>query len=401
VLEKYSATGTEPARQAASAIFGLANSLKAQEGRLKGLQDPGPMAAKQKEEDAFKAKVIARADWKAAYGNAWDEIAATQKQAATRVKERLFRTLDSQLGSLAQTIVEYVAEIRKPDAGRLPGFHDAGLASLKFRMFSPAPVYAAMEIARLTGALQEAQAELGPNDPFVKAALDGKSPAAAAAALVNGSKLADPAVRRSLVDGGQAAVDASHDSMIALARRLDPIRRDLDKWYEDRVQSVDQRAGEQLGRARFAVYGKTAYPDATFTLRLSYGKVAGYPMNGTKAPSKTTFYGLYDRAAGFNYEGPFYLPSRYLENRDKLNLSTPLDFVSTNDIIGGNSGSPVVDARGEIVGLIFDGNIESLPGDFYYDGEVNRAVAVHTAGMTEALKKLYNAPALVKELMGD
>jgi hypothetical protein len=186
--------------------------------------------------------------------------------------------------------------------------------------------------------------------------------------------------------------------MIVLARRLDPIRRELTKWSDDNVQSVEQRAGEQLGKARFAAYGKSTYPDATFTLRLSYGKVQGYPMNGTKAPSKTTYYGLYDRAASFNYEGPFYLPSRYQENRDKLTLTTPLDFVTTNDIIGGNSGSPVVNAKGEIVGLIFDGNIESLAGDFFYDGETNRAVAVHTAAMTEALRKLYNAPALLEEL---
>jgi hypothetical protein len=342
---------------------------------------------------------MARPEWKAEYGGAWDAIASAETQAASRTKERIFRTLDSQLGGLAETIVEYVAEIRKPDADRLPGYHEAGLASLKFRMFSPAPVYPGMEIARIAGALQQAQAELGPNDPFVKTVLDGKSPKEAATALVNGTKLADPAVRHKLVDGGQAAVDASTDSMIVLARRLDPLRRELNKWYEDRVESVEQRAGEQLGHARFAVYGKSTYPDATFTLRLSYGKVAGYPMNGTKAPSKTTFYGLYDRAASFNYEGPFYLPSRYKEGRDKLDLSTPFDFVSTNDIIGGNSGSPVINAKGEIVGLIFDGNIESLPGDFYYDGEVNRAVAVHTAAMTEALKKLYNAPALLNELM--
>jgi hypothetical protein len=164
---------------------------------------------------------------------------------------------------------------------------------------------------------------------------------------------------------------------------------------------VEQRAGEQLGKARFAVYGKTTYPDATFTLRLSYGKVTGYPMNGTKAPAKTTFYGLYDRAASFNYEGPFYLPSRYKEGRDKLNLATPLNFVSTNDIIGGNSGSPVINSKGQIVGLIFDGNIESLAGEYVYDGALNRAVAVHTGGMTEALTKLYNAPVLVKELLGN
>lgn len=399
VLEKYSAQGPEQARQAGSAIFGLANSLKAFKGRQEGLLDKPAMEARRKEEDDFKAKVMARPDWKAAYGAAWDAIAGAQKDAATRVKHRAFRVLDSQLAALAENIVMYVAEIRKPDAERLPGYHDAGLETLRYRMFSPAPIYPALEIARLTGALEQARAELGDGDAFVKAALDGRSPAEAAAALVNGTKLSDPAVRRALVDGGEAAVAASADPMIALARRLEPIRREYIRWYDDHVASVEQRAGELLGKARFAAYGKSTYPDATFTLRLSYGKVAGYPMNGTRAPSKTTYYGLFDRAASFNYEGPFYLPSRYLENRGKLNLATPLDFVTTNDIIGGNSGSPVINAKGEIVGLIFDGNIESLAGDFFYDAAVNRAVAVHTAGMTEALRTLYHAPALLHELL--
>jgi len=172
----------------------------------------------------------------------------------------------------------------------------------------------------------------------------------------------------------------------------------LIKWLEDNVQSVEQRAGEQLGKARFAAFGKSTYPDATFTLRLSYGQVKGYPMNGTIAAPKTTMYGLFDRSASFNNDGAFALPSRWAENRDKLNLATAMNFVSSNDIIGGNSGSPVIDREGRIVGLIFDGNIESLVGDFVYEGETNRAVAVHTAAMTEALKKLYGAGALADEL---
>jgi hypothetical protein len=399
VLERYSAEGPEQARQAGSAIFGLANSLKAYKGRQEGLLDRPAMAARQKEENDFKARIMAREDWKAAYSGAWDAIARAQKDAEARVKDRIFRALDSQLAGLAENIVMYVTEIRKPDSERLPGYHDAGLETLRYRMFSPAPIYPALEIARLSGALEQARAELGDSDAFVKAALEGRSPQAAATALVNGTKLADPAVRRALADGGERAVAASTDPMIVLARRLDPIRRAYIRWYDDHVASVEQRAGELLGKARFAAYGRSTYPDATFTLRLSYGKVAGYPMNGTKAPSKTTYFGLFDRAASFNYEGPFYLPSRYLENRDKLNLATPLDFVTTNDIIGGNSGSPVINAKGEIVGLIFDGNIESLAGDFFYDGAVNRAVAVHTAGMTEALRTLYHAPALLQELL--
>jgi hypothetical protein len=189
------------------------------------------------------------------------------------------------------TLVQYVAEVKKPDGERLDGYHESQLDSLKYRMFSPAPVYPAFEIARITGALEDSLAELGPNDPYLKIVLDGRTPKEAAAALVDGTKLADPAVRRKLVDGGEAAVAASDDPMIVLARKLDPMRRESIKWSEDNVSSVLQRAGEQLGKARFAVYGKTTYPDATFTLRLSYGQVQGYPMNGTKAPYKTTFYG--------------------------------------------------------------------------------------------------------------
>jgi hypothetical protein len=211
--------------------------------------------------------------------------------------------------------------------------------------------------------------------------------------------MGDPAERKKLIEGGEAAVAASTDPMIVLERRLDPIRRESIKWRQDNVESVEDRAGEQLGKARFAAYGKTAYPDATFTLRLSYGKVAGYPMNGTLAPPKTTFFGLYDRAAGFNFQGPFALPDRYKDGRNKLDLFTPFDFVTTNDIIGGNSGSPVINRNGEIVGLIFDGNIESLVGDFVYSDATNRAVAVTTNAMTEALRKLYGAQKLVDEMM--
>ncbi len=179
--------------------------------------------------------------------------------------------------------------------------------------------------------------------------------------------------------------------MIVMARTIDPIRRDQINWFEKNVQSEQQRAGEKFGKARFAVFGKNTYPDATFTLRLSYGQVKGYPMNGTLAPYKTTIFGLYDRAASFDYKEPFDLPKRYVDGKDKLDLSTPFNFVTTNDIIGGNSGSPVVNKNGDIVGLVFDGNIESLVGDFVYDSYQNRTVAVHTGGMTECMRKLYGA----------
>jgi hypothetical protein len=269
---------------------------------------------------------------------------------------------------------------------------------LRFQLFSPAPIYPEFEKAKLAGSLRLDIQELGNDDPFLKIVLDGRTPEQAADALVDGTKLADPAVRKQLVEGGETAVNASTDPMIVLARKLDPMRREMIKWREENVTSVVQRAGEQLGKARFLAYGKSTYPDATFTLRLSYGQVKGYPMNGTIAPSKTTFYGLYNRSAGFDNRGPFVLPERYDQGRNKLALSTPVDFVTTNDIIGGNSGSPVVNSRGELVGLIFDGNIESLAGNYIYDETVNRAVAVHTAGITEALRKLYDVAPLLKEL---
>jgi hypothetical protein len=401
-LKKYSASGPEASRRATEQIFGLENSVKAYDGRVKGLQDKRVMDAKRADEAKFKAQVAANPQWKAAYGNAWDQIAAAVKKNQTRIKEQYFHGLNSVLASRAQQIVQYVAEVKKPDGERLDDYDESKLESLRLQMFSPAPIYADMEIARITGALELDLAEAGPaggNDPWVKLVLNGKSPREVATELVNGTKLTDPEVRKKLVEGGESAVAVSTDSMIVLARKLDPIRRELIKWQEDNVDSVEQRAGEQLGKARFAAFGKSTYPDATFTLRLSYGQVKGYPMNGTIAPPMTTMYGLYDRAASFGNKGPFELPQRYVDGRTKLDLSTPLNFVTSNDIIGGNSGSPVVNKNGEIVGLIFDGNIESLVGDFVYEGETNRAVAVHTAAITEALRKIYGAEALANELL--
>jgi Peptidase S46 len=400
MLKEYAARGPEQSRQVTTLVFGLENSRKVFEGRRDGLQDKTLMDKKRKEDEEFHAQVLANPEWKKEYGSAWSMEEQALVKARPRIKQQFFRSTDSQLSALAVQIVTYVAEIKKPDGERLPGFHDAQLDSLKHRLFSPAPIYPELEIARMTSGLQAGQKELGPDDSWLKAVLDGKSPKDAATQLITGTKVADPAFRKSLVEGGPDAVNASTDPMIAMARRIDPIRREQIKWFEDNVQSVAERAGELLGKARFAVYGKDSYPDATFTLRLSYGQVQGFPMNGTIAPFKTTFYGLYDRAASFDYQEPFDLPKRYLDGKDKLDLTTPFNFVTTNDIIGGNSGSPVVNRNGEIVGLIFDGNIESLVGDFVYDSYQNRAVAVHTGGMTEAMKKLYGAQQLVDELLG-
>ena len=400
VLQQYSARGPEQERQATTLIFGLQNSQKAYIGRLEGLQDKAVFAKKQQEEADFRKRVAANPAWQAKYGSAWADIEAAQARRKELLIPNLFRRLDSQLALYALQLVQYVAEVKKPDGERLPSFHESQLESLRYRLLSPAPIYPEMEKARLAGGLEQSLGELGANDEWIKTVLNGRPAAQVAADLIDHTTLRDPAVRKALLEGGQAAVAASHDPLIALARKIDPIVRQMSKAQEDNVQSVVDQAGEKLGEARFLVYGKDSYPDATFTLRLSYGAVASYPMNGTIAPPKTTFYGLYDRAAGFDNAGAFVLPSRYVEGRGKLDLATPLNFVASCDIIGGNSGSPVINRDAELVGLIFDGNIESLAGDFVYEGEKNRAVAVHSAGMVEALRKLYNAGKLADELEG-
>ncbi len=398
--QAFAAQGPEQARLVGSTIFGLQNSLKVYIGRAEALSDKAILAKKQVEEDDFRAKVAANPEWQEAYGSAWDTIAAAEEKVKPEIKSQFLRRADSRLFSLALQIVQYVAEIKKPDGERLPQFHDAGLESLKFQIFSPAPIYPSTEKLFMTSALKLGQEKLGRDDAFVQAILQGGEVEATVNSLVDGTKLADPVLRKSLVDGGEAAVAASTDPMIVAARRVDPIVRETNRRMRDTIASVLTPAGEKLGKARFLVYGKDAYPDATFTLRLSYGKVDGYPYNGTIAPPFTTFYGLYDRAASFSNKPPFNLTPKQAAGRDKLDLNTPLDFASTGDIIGGNSGSPVVNREGELVGLIFDGNIESLAGDFVYEGEKNRAVAVHSAGMIEGLRKLYDAGALADELEG-
>jgi len=400
-LRKYASQGPEQQRRALVHIFGLSNAEKAMTGEYQGLLDPKLMAKRKQAEEEFRKKIASNPEWQAKYGDAWDTIAEVTKKQEAHARQQMFqRVIGSKLASIATTIVEYVEEIKKPDAKRLDGFHDAELPSLKFRLFSPAPIYPDFEEANLAWGLQLSLNELGSDDPFIKTVLNGKSPQEVAKELVSGTHLADVKFRKKLIKGGKKAIEKSKDPMIVLARRIDPILRENHQWYKKNIESVLTPATEKIAQARFAVYGKDIYPDATFTLRLSYGTVKGYPMNGTKAPYKTTLYGVYDRSLSFDSKADYRLPQRFWDRKDSLDLSTPVNFVSTCDIIGGNSGSPVINRKAEVVGLIFDGNIESLPGRFVYDETKNRAVAVHTAYIIEGLRKLYDAGKLADEIEG-
>jgi hypothetical protein len=401
VLRRFSALGAEQARQAANTLFSLENALKAYTGEFQGLNDTSLFEKKRTEERQFRAKIDANREWKTAYGSAWEAIDASERINRNIYKANRFQQLrGSSLAGLAGSLVRYIEEKPKPDSERLSGYHDSQLPALELQLFSPAPVYPALDEALLADALQESLEQLGASDPFNVAVLKGRTPAAVAKEAIAGTKLGDPAARKALVASGVSGLSASTDPLVVLARAADGFARKNQKMLDDRVTSVTTEAGEKIGRARFAVYGHSVYPDATFTLRLSYGQVKGYRMNGTVAPYKTTLFGLYERAQAFDFEPPFELPSRYIDRRSSLDLTTPMNFVTTNDIIGGNSGSPVVNREGEFVGIIFDGNIESLVGRFVYSEESNRAVAVHSSVIIEALRKLYDAGSLADELLG-
>ncbi len=400
-LVRFAALGTEQARRASAARLSLSNSIKRLVGQQAGLMNPRILGKKEEEEKALRSEVERRPELKRDFGSAWDQIAAAYATLPDKAPRIAFSDLaPSRLGSIALNVVRYVEEIRKPNEKRYEEFRDSKLDSFKFGLLSPAPIYKDLEEAVLTAWLEQGSKILGLQDPFVRAALEGKSPAETAKWAVGGTRLTDVAARKALLEGGVEAVARSDDPMIVLARRVDPIMRELRAWREENIQSIEIGAGEKLANARFAVYGKTIYPDATSSLRLGYGTVSSYEEGTTLVPFRTTFYGLYDRAASFSEKAPFNLPQRYKDKQADFNLATPLNFVYTADTIGGNSGSPVINRAAEIVGINFDSNLQKLPNRYLYieESEGSRAIAVHSAAIIEVLKKIYGAAKLVSEL---
>jgi hypothetical protein len=398
----YAARGPEQARQTVNGIRGLENNLKRQRGFLEVLSDPVFAADKRAAEERLRARVQADPKLAPAYGDAWDRIAAAQRERATVGKAQLVRETMrvSRLVDFANLLVRMTAEVEKPNERRLREFRDGNLSSMRFALLSPAPVYPEMEEAVFAAHLQMALDELGPDDPWVKAALDGRAPAERAHAILSTTRLGELAERQRLLAGGRKAVEASDDPLLAWARRLDAPYREQRTWMEEHVESVESGAGARIARARFALDGTDVYPDATGTLRLSYGKVAGYSQMTTEIPAFTTFFGLYDRSLSFGGRRPFDLPARVAGARARLDLATPLDFVSTDDIIGGNSGSPVVDRDGRYVGLVFDGNIQSFLWDYGWSESQARCVSVDARALVAALRDIYDMGALVDEMTG-
>jgi hypothetical protein len=402
-LLRYGATGPEPARRSLNTVRSLSNSIKRLVGQQEGLQNQRMMLRKEQDEKALRAAVSSRPEFQQAYGNAWEEIANAYKELPTYAKRTAFSTISySRLGQIAATLVRYSEEGGKPNDARYEEFRDSKLESLKFNLFSPAPIYADAEEAILGSWLADSQQALGADDPFIRAALQGAAPLALAKSVISGTKLADVAVRKALFDGGAQAIKSSDDPLIALARRIEPVIRELRAWNEEKIQSVETASGQKIAAARFAVFGRNVYPDATSSLRISYGRVLGYEEDTTLVPYKTTYSGLYDRAVSFDEKPPFDLTQRWRDGKAKLELATPMNFVYTADTIGGNSGSPVINRNAEVVGLNFDSNIQKLPNRYWYvdETEGGRAVAVHSAAIIEALRKLYGAEKLAAEITG-
>lgn len=399
-LTELGKKSTEAKRQIAEPLQRLENSYKASYGMLQTLHDRDLMTAKQASERAIREQVSRDGNLQQEFGGAWDALATAQERARRHYK--LYSLLEggtgfsSELFRVARTLVRAAEERQKPNGERLREYRDTILPSLTQRLLSKQPVYSLVEEATLAYGLGKLRERLGPDHAIVKKVLGQEAPEELAKRLIAGSRLFDVSVRKQLFDGGAKAVDASQDPLIALAKKIDGEARTVRKAMEDEVESVLNQQGERVARALFSVVGTSVYPDATFSLRLTYGSVKGYEADGQQYTPWTMLGGAFDRHTG---REPFVLPQTWLNKKGALKADTPLDFVSTLDIIGGNSGSPVINRDAQIVGLAFDGNLQSLGGAYHFDEKVNRCISVHAAGLLEALRVIYRADRVLREIV--
>jgi hypothetical protein len=397
-LEEFVTRGPEQAREANEQLFFIENDFKADIGRQGALLDPKFFATKQQEEQRLRAATVADPKL-AADVSAWDDVAQIQQTRAqlfTRRASLANYGFGQGLIDYAIKLVRASTERTKPNAERLPEYTDQSLVNVQQELSAPVPIYKDLEELNLALMFDEIRRDLGADDPFVRKMLSNESPEQLAHRLVSGTHLEDPKVREELYKGGQVAVRESSDPMIRFAASIDDDRRAERKDYETRVDAPTRAAAEKIAKARFAVYGTSVDPDATFTARLSYGSVKGFEdAEGKYVEPYTKIEGLFHRATG---APPYALPESWLKAKASLDLSLPMNLSTTNDIIGGNSGSPLIDRDGNVVGLIFDGNIFSLGGDYGYDAAKNRAVAVDSRALLEGLRKVYHMDHIVEEI---
>ena len=402
-LIQFGKSSPEAARIVEDPLNTLENVIKVRRKLLDALLDERLMQAKRKDEAALRAQVAADPQLAQALGDPWASIAKAQQREEQLYLPYVWIEQGAGLGAgypgklfgYARTLVRAAAERTKPNTERLREYSDAALPRVEQRLVAPVPVYPELEKINLSFSLERMREWMGPDAPIVRQLLSHDSPDTLAAKLVDGTQLSDPAVRKRLWDGGAAAVEASTDPLIVLARSVDAEARAARKSYEDEVEAPETAAAEKIARARFKVFGTSEPPDANFTLRLNFGTVQGWQEGDHAVPPFTQLAQLYTRATG---QDPFRVPEAWLSAKPALNMETRFNLSTNNDIVGGNSGSPLINAKGEIVGLMFDGNIHSIAGDYWFDPQLNRAVAVDPQIIFEGLRKVYKASELLSEL---
>jgi hypothetical protein len=395
---QYAKTGEEPRRTSEPYLNSIENSIKVRRKQFDALLDPALIDNAKQKEQALQAAIAGKPELAAA-GGAWDQITKAQETWRNILVPYTFLegggAFNSQMFAHARALVRAAAERAKPNEQRLSDYTEARLPALVQNLRADAPIYPDFEVVRLSFSLERMREWLGPDDPVVREVFGKDSPDSLANRLVRESKLGDAAARMALYDGGQAAIDASQDPMIRLAATVDPASRALHQQFEAEVEGPTQRGEEEIAKARFAEYGTSIYPDATFTLRLSYGAMKGWNEKGEDVRPWTELSRAFERATG---EPPFRIPPRWMAAKDRLDMATRANFTTNNDIVGGNSGSPMVSASGKIVGLAFDGNIHSIAGSYWFDERTNRSIGVHPAYIRAALEKVYGAGALLAEI---